>query len=87
MKSFIKASGVIVLFAFLAACQTTTTPLVRFLPEWPAHCQPVRVKDPKTGEEMLVIAARERAGRVKANRIIASCAEWYEDVKASYEGT
>lgn len=70
----------------LSACTTTSgRPVVqRQLPPFPAYAQPVKVKDPKAGEDPLAVAARERAGRVKANRVIEDLNEWYQGVVSSY---
>lgn len=62
------------------------TPLGAALPNWPAECRQVTVKDPVSGEDKLSYAARERAGRIQANNTIAACAGWYSDVKAFYGG-
>jgi len=71
----------------LAGCVTSGRPVVeRSLPPLPAYAQPVKVKDPKAGEDPLNVAARERAGRVKANRRIQDLGKWYEGVRSSYEG-
>lgn len=67
----------------LAGCQTDGA-LVRHLPDWPAMCRGAAVKEPRPGEELLVIAARERSGRLKANRTIRACGEWYSSVAEDY---
>jgi hypothetical protein len=46
--------------------------------------KPVSVAAPKDGEPLLSIAARERAGRTQANRIITALRGWYSAVKAAY---
>jgi hypothetical protein len=51
--------------------------LPRDVPGAPAYLQPVYVADPKLGEDPYKIAARERAGRLQANRVIVKGAtEW-----------
>lgn len=56
----------------------------RTLPEAPAFARPVKVAPPKVGEDVLLVAARERAGRAKANDIIACFDRWYAAVKDAY---
>jgi len=49
----------------------------RMIPGPPAYLVPVQVPPPKLGEDPYEIAARERAGRLQANRIIVrGAAEW-----------
>ena len=45
------------------------------------------VLEPKAGEDMLAIAARERAGRLKANRIIGNAREQWEKLREAYRRT
>lgn len=52
------------------------------LPEVPGFAQPVTVTHKRTDDE-LVVAARERAGRARANDIIVCFVEWYRRVKAT----
>ena len=56
----------------------------RDLPAAPAYLQPVAVPDPKTGEDILAVAARERAGRMKANRIIRNARTQWDKLRAAY---
>lgn len=49
----------------------------RVLPGPPAYMQPVGVAAPVLGEDPYAVAARERAGRLQANRVIVrAAAEW-----------
>ena len=48
----------------------------RDLPAAPGYLAPVLVPDPKPGENAINVAARERAGRLKANTIIATRLQW-----------
>lgn len=51
--------------------------LPRSVPGAPAYMAPVQVKAPMLGEDPYAVAARERAGRLQANRIIVTgVAEW-----------
>lgn len=59
----------------------------RELPGPPAYLVPINVPEPKAGENMEVIASRERAGRVDANkRITAGRKQWIKNVK-TYQRT
>jgi hypothetical protein len=60
-----------------ASSAPTKEPIVRQLPPPPSFAQPVKVRAPKTGEPMLLIASRERAGRVQANRRLVEFRAWY----------
>jgi hypothetical protein len=44
----------------------------------------VTVAEPRAGEPILLIAARERAGRQRANTVITNMVDWYEAVRQSY---
>lgn len=59
-------------------------PTARVLPPPPPFAAPVQVAQPKKGEPLIGIAARERAGRVAANARITSFVEWYEGVRRDY---
>jgi len=69
-----------------AGCSTSgpREPLARNLPLEPAFAREVMVSDPRVGEDMLVVAARERAGRLQANAVIRRFRGWYGDVRRSY---
>jgi hypothetical protein len=56
----------------------------RDLPAAPAYLQPVAVPDPKAGEAVVVVAARERAGRLKANHIIRNARAQWEKLRKAY---
>lgn len=63
----------------LMGCSTSGSAriLPRDIPGPPSYMAAVAVRDPFLGEDPYIIAARERAGRVQANRIIVSSkAEW-----------
>lgn len=68
----------------LSGCVATQGPSSRQLPAEPAFARPVTVADPAAGESAIVVAARERAGRQKANAIITNMVEWYRGVRQSY---
>lgn len=55
------------------------------LPPAPAFFSPVEVADPSlTDPDMVYIAARERAGRRRANTVILCGRRWYESVRAAH---
>ena len=56
----------------------------RDLPAAPAYLNPVLVPEPKAGEGALEVAARERAGRLKANTIIRSARAQWERLRKTY---
>ena len=56
----------------------------RDLPAAPAYLTPVAVPDPKAGEDALNVAARERAGRLKANSIIRNARAQWERLRTTY---
>jgi hypothetical protein len=56
----------------------------RELPAAPAYMAPVAVVEPKAGESLLTIAARERAGRLKANTIIVKARAQWEQLRVDY---
>ena len=63
----------------LMGCSTSGSQRVvaRSIPAAPSYLTPVQVKTPALGEDPYAIAARERAGRLQANRIIVkAAAEW-----------
>ena len=57
----------------------------RDLPAAPAYLTPVAVPDPREGEPLLAVAARERAGRLKANTIIRSARLQWERMRKAYK--
>lgn len=64
----------------LMACSTSGNSqgvLPRDVPGAPSYMVPVQVRNPVLGEDPYAIAARERAGRLQANRVIVKgAAEW-----------
>ena len=59
----------------------------RDLPAAPAYLRPVAVPEPKAGENALSVAARERAGRLKANTVIRSARAQWEKLRAAYKAS
>jgi hypothetical protein len=45
---------------------------------------PVAVPEPMTGENAVAVAARERAGRLKANSIIRNARAQWEKLRKTY---
>lgn len=72
----------------LGACSTskTVSEVRRDLPALPEWAMPVKVRKPASGDDPLVIAARERAGRGVANRRIKALMAWYDCVRIQYAG-
>lgn len=72
----------------LAGCAASNSPkgVTRDLPQRPTWTEPVKVANPKTGENAIAVAARERAGRIEANSVITHFGEWYDSVRAGYRG-
>lgn len=69
----------------LAGCAASgSAPITRSLPEEPAFARPVLVADPQPGEAAVAVAARERAGRLAANRVITGMRAWYSDVRVQF---
>lgn len=58
--------------------------LPRDVPGAPSYMVPVRVADPVLGEDPFAIAARERAGRVQANRVIVKAANEWNTMAADF---
>lgn len=65
-----------------AACNQSH--LRRELPPPTDYMRPVEVQEPRTGEDLLIIAARERAGRIQANSRIVNAREWYKLVREEF---
>lgn len=67
-------------------CSTSGSQKVmpRSVPGAPPYMQPVIVPNPKLGEDPYEIAARERAGRLQANRIIVRGATEWNRVAAEF---
>lgn len=72
--------------AMSAGCSTFASPAVApvALPPLPACARPVDVATPAVGEPLLLIAARERAGRLEANRNIACVSSWYQALREGF---
>lgn len=58
----------------------------RDLPPLPEWAQIVSIAKPKAGEDVLLIAARERAGRGEANRRLSALSRWYDCLRNHYQG-
>ena len=56
----------------------------RDLPVAPAYLQPVAMPEPRAGENAVAVAARERAGRLKANTIIRNARAQWEKLRRVY---
>ena len=56
----------------------------RDLPVAPAYLQPVAMPEPRAGESAVAVAARERAGRLKANTIIRNARAQWEKLRKAY---
>jgi len=54
------------------------------IPAAPAYLVPVFVADPALGEDPYEIAARERAGRLQANRVIVKSAQEWNTMAAEF---
>ena len=61
-------------------------PIARTLPAAPGFAQPVARPDPRAGESLLVVAKRERQGRIEANGVITRFRDWYSGVRQRYGG-
>lgn len=68
----------------LGACASGREPIARNLPAAPGFAQPVSVAEPRKGESAIAVAARERAGRKRANGVIVNMKAWYGQVRTSY---
>ena len=72
----------------LAGCAGSAPPSLATRPVLPAapaaFGAPVRVREPHAGEDARAYAARERAGRLRANGRLADDAAFYRDVVKSY---
>ncbi len=71
----------------LSGCAGSPTPIATapILPGAPSDFgKPVAVRAPKIGEDARGYAARERAGRLTANRRLANDAAFYADVVSKF---
>ncbi len=59
----------------------------RDLPVSPAYMRPVSVLEPTAGESIVGVAARERAGRLKANTIIRNARTQWERLRKAYRAS
>lgn len=69
------------------SASSRATVLPRVVPSAPSYLAPVGVKTPSLGEDPYQIAARERAGRLQANRIIVKAAAEWNMVAAEFAAT
>jgi hypothetical protein len=74
--------GVVLLSLNLISCSAsgakvnTAVPTLS-LPDPPAYLRPVAVADPKLGDDPLLVAARERQGRLQCNaRVNSGVSDW-----------
>jgi hypothetical protein len=84
VRSVSKSAPLVALCLLSACAQSGKPPIARSLPDEPSFVRPVAVAEPKQGDALLTIAARERAGRIEANRIIAGQRGWYAGVQRDY---
>jgi hypothetical protein len=74
--------------SMLTACGSSSAikpPVARELPKPPSYMQEVHVPEPKEGEDLLVVATRERRGRLKANKIIKRSRAAWGTMRATYK--
>lgn len=75
----------------LAACVGSGSDLKeiirRDLPAPPAYLHPVAVQEPRATDDAIAVAARERAGRLKANTIISNARDQWEKLRAAYRAS
>jgi len=84
-----RAALALLMTLLLAACAGSGSELKdvirRDLPAAPAYLRPVAVLEPKAGENAVSVAARERAGRLKANTVIRNARAQWEKLRAAYK--
>lgn len=70
-------------------CSTSirTEPPSRELPALPSFVSPVWLMAPREGDDLELVAARDRAGRAKANDIITCFTDWYGRLRKTYGRT
>lgn len=87
-RVFVRLALIGLTMPMLAACAgpPARAPLERQLPPVPSFARAVAVPEPKRGEYLLVIAKRERDGRLEANARIIAFREWYGDLVRAYAG-
>ena len=74
----------------LAGCAEGPAPVVSapILPSAPVDFgKPVAVREPSIGDDARAYAARERAGRITANRRLSNDAAFYADVVSKFGAT
>ena len=85
------ARGTILALASLSlmGCSTSGSRevLAQSVPGAPSYMRPVAVADPALGDDPYEIAARERAGRIQANRIIIRGATEWNTMAAEFKET
>lgn len=75
--------------SLIAGCASSTAvrpETTTAIPPAPAYLQPVEVARPRKGENALLVAVREKAGRVKANTIIGAARRDWECMRAGLAG-
>jgi hypothetical protein len=84
-----RATVALLILPLLAGCagsdSSVRAVIRRDLPAPPAYLAPVAVPEPKTGEHAVAVAARERAGRLKANSIIRNARAQWEKLRKTYQ--
>jgi len=88
-RSVAPATAALSILLLLTACAGSASVreiVRRDLPAAPGYLNPVAVPDPKAGEDMLAVAARERAGRLKANTIIRNARAQWDKLRKTYRG-
>ena len=70
----------------LCGCLTVNglTPIDRTLPTTPAFIKAAIVPEPRADEPLVVIAARERSGRLRNEAVIGQTRDWYADLRTSF---
>jgi len=76
------------MISLTTACTTpnSTADVSRQLPALPEWVAPVTTPEPKKGEELLVVAVRERLAKAQANRRLEETRNWYEQIRSAYAG-
>lgn len=86
-RQLLPAASILLLLTGCAGSSSVRDIVSRDLPAAPAYLRPVAVPDPKAGDDAIAIAARERAGRLKANRIITNARTQWEKLRVDYKAT
>ena len=69
----------------MSACETSGRPRV-ILPLPPDFATPVVVAEPREGEALLLIAARERSARIANEERLIAFEQWYENLRSFEKG-